>query len=79
MESIPWHCENGQLVSEFTFSDFAEAMKFVSKVGELAESVDHHPDIDIRYNRVILRLFTHSEGRITDADHDLAALIGSIG
>jgi 4a-hydroxytetrahydrobiopterin dehydratase len=45
----------------------------VNKVGELAEHAGHHPDIDIRYNKVRLALVTHDAGGITEKDFDLAA------
>jgi 4a-hydroxytetrahydrobiopterin dehydratase len=50
----------------------------VNAVGALAERVDHHPDIDIRWNRVYLRLSTHSAGGITQRDLDLAAQIDGL-
>ena len=48
---------------------------FVAFVGELAESLDHHPDIDVRYNKVTLSLSTHSAGGLTDKDFELADLV----
>jgi 4a-hydroxytetrahydrobiopterin dehydratase len=60
----------------FTLPDFRAALAFVAYVGELAESHNHHPDIDIRYNKVSLTLSTHSAGGLTAKDFDLAALIG---
>lgn len=58
---------------EFRFDDFAQALAFVNRVGELAEAADHHPDIELRYNRVTLRWWTHSAGGITERDRELAA------
>jgi 4a-hydroxytetrahydrobiopterin dehydratase len=58
--------------------DFAEALAFVNAVGELAERADHHPDIDIRWNKVTLRLSTHSEGRLTEKDWSLAEQIDAL-
>ena len=55
--------------------DFADALAFVNAVGALAEAANHHPDIDIRWDTVTLRLLTHSRGGITDADLELAAEI----
>ena len=55
-----WQVESGELVRTFEFPDFVAALAFVNKVGNLAESAGHHPDIDIRYNRVRLALVTHS-------------------
>ena len=68
-----WQIESGELVRTFEFSDFVAALRFVNRVGELAEEAGHHPDIDIRYNRVRLALVTHSAGGLTDKDFDLAA------
>jgi 4a-hydroxytetrahydrobiopterin dehydratase len=70
-----WNRHEGKLVREWTFSDFVEAMKFVNRVAALAESAGHHPDIDIRYNRVTLGLVSHDAGGITERD---AAMAGRI-
>lgn len=59
----------------FEFKDFVAAMKFVNKVARLAEKAWHHPDIDIRWNKVTLVLSTHSEGGLTAKDFELAAKI----
>jgi 4a-hydroxytetrahydrobiopterin dehydratase len=56
----------------FEFPGFVEALAFVNRVGELAESENHHPDIVINYNRVTLRWWTHTAGGITDRDRELA-------
>lgn len=67
-----WQIENGQLVKTFQFKFFRGALDFVNRVGELAEQAGHHPDIDIRYNRVRLSLVTHDAGGLTPKDFDLA-------
>jgi 4a-hydroxytetrahydrobiopterin dehydratase len=54
-----WNLKDGKLVREWTFKDFLEAMKFVNQVAVLAEAANHHPDIDIRYNHVLLGLVSH--------------------
>lgn len=59
----------------YRFPTFRAAIAFVAFVAELAEAADHHPDIDIRYDKVVLRLSTHSAGRLTEKDFDLAARI----
>ncbi|HEX8087161.1 MAG TPA: 4a-hydroxytetrahydrobiopterin dehydratase [Solirubrobacteraceae bacterium] len=75
-----WQEEGQELVREYQFADFAEALRFVNRVGEVAEEANHHPDILIHgWNKVRLSLSTHSEGRITDADHAMAARIDGIG
>ncbi len=60
---------------EYQFPTFPAAVRFVDFVAELAEAADHHPDIDIRYNRVRLTLSTHSAGGVTDKDFALAQAI----
>ena len=67
-----WKIEGGELVKTFQFSDFVASLGFVNRVGELAEKAGHHPDIDIRYNRVRLALVTHDAGGLTAKDFDLA-------
>jgi 4a-hydroxytetrahydrobiopterin dehydratase len=75
LPTVPeWEIENGELVRTFKFKDFLASMAFVNKVAELAEQAGHHPDIDIRYNKVRLALVTHDSGGITAKDFDLAAL-----
>jgi 4a-hydroxytetrahydrobiopterin dehydratase len=73
LASLPeWKLERGELVRTLTFKDFLEAMKFVNQVADLAEKAGHHPDIDIRYNKVRLALVTHDAGGITQSDISLA-------
>jgi 4a-hydroxytetrahydrobiopterin dehydratase len=63
-----WALEDGKLVRYWTFTSFPEAIAFVSQVAVLAEKAGHHPDIDIRYNRVKLALMSHDAGGITARD-----------
>ena len=70
-----WHLEGGKLIRKWTFKDFVEAMAFVNRVAAVAEAAGHHPDIDIRYNQVILGLISHDAGGITKRD---AAMAGRI-
>ncbi|HEU6445529.1 MAG TPA: 4a-hydroxytetrahydrobiopterin dehydratase [Gaiellaceae bacterium] len=74
MTDVPsgWVEANGALEREFAFADFAEALAFVNRVGELAENANHHPDVEIHWNRVRLRWWTHVTGSITDRDRELA-------
>jgi 4a-hydroxytetrahydrobiopterin dehydratase len=73
-----WQIERGELTRTFTFADFRAALAFVNSVGELAEAANHHPDIDIRYNKVRLALVTHDAGGLTRKDFDLAEQINSL-
>ena len=68
-----WALIDGAIRKEFKFSSFIQAIRFVNEVAENAESVNHHPDIDIRYNRVTLALTTHDSDGITRNDVELAA------
>jgi len=70
-----WRLENGELVREWSFAGFVEAMEFVKRVAALAEGANHHPNIDIRYNRVRLALISHDAGGITGRD---AAMVGQL-
>jgi 4a-hydroxytetrahydrobiopterin dehydratase len=67
-----WEEIDGALQREFRCKDFAAAIDFVNRVAEAAESANHHPDIDIRWNHVTLRWRTHSAGAITARDVELA-------
>jgi 4a-hydroxytetrahydrobiopterin dehydratase len=67
-----WPEVDGALQREFTFDGFPAAIAFVNRLAELAESVNHHPDIAVSYKRVTVRWTTHSAGGITDRDRDLA-------
>jgi 4a-hydroxytetrahydrobiopterin dehydratase len=73
MATPDWRQEDGALVREFEFPSFADAIAFVDRIAEAADAANHHPDIDIRYRRVLVRWTTHSEGGITERDHQLAA------
>ncbi len=73
--SNPWQVREGALVFTFAFKDFLEAIAFVDKIAELAEQADHHPDIDIRHNKVTIALSTHGEGGLTEKDFALAGEI----
>jgi 4a-hydroxytetrahydrobiopterin dehydratase len=73
-----WDLEGGELVRTWTFADFAKAMHFVNEVAQAAETAGHHPDIDIRYNRVRLALVTHDAGGITANDMAMAREINRL-
>ena len=79
LEELPdWREENGVLMRAFSFPDFLAAMQFVNAIAEAAESEGHHPDIDIRYNKVNLALWSHDAGGITERDFQLAARISQL-
>jgi 4a-hydroxytetrahydrobiopterin dehydratase len=67
-----WALEEGKLVRYWTFPGFVQAIDFINGVAQLAEREQHHPDIDIRYNRVKLALVSHDAGGITQRDAQMA-------
>ncbi len=80
LRTLPgWRVEGGELTRTFTHNDFRAALAFVNKVGEMAESAGHHPDIDMRYNKVRLGLVTHDAGGLTAKDFDLATAVDKLG
>jgi len=74
-QGLHWTREGDVLVTTATLHDFAAALAFVNAVGAAAEAANHHPDIDIRWNKVHLALTTHDSGGITLLDLALAAAI----
>ena len=73
-----WKKESASITRTYQFKDFAQAMAFVNKVATAAEAANHHPDIDIRWNKVTLTLATHSEGGLTQKDFELAKKIDGL-
>jgi 4a-hydroxytetrahydrobiopterin dehydratase len=73
-----WTVSGSQLESKRKFADFVQAIAFVNKLVEPAESAGHHPDIEISYNRVKINLTTHDAGGLTQKDFDLACVISRI-
>jgi len=73
-----WQATGKAITKTFPCDDFAHALDFVTHVGDLAEEHDHHPDIDIRYDKVTLTLSTHSEGGVTEQDLRLAGEIDAL-
>jgi 4a-hydroxytetrahydrobiopterin dehydratase len=76
LQRLPgWERRGNQIVKSFVRKDFAHAITFVTEVADAAEAAGHHPDIDIRWNKVTLALSSHAEGGLTDSDFQLAARI----
>jgi 4a-hydroxytetrahydrobiopterin dehydratase len=74
-QHLSWTREGDVLVTSVKLRDFAAALQFVNAVGAAAERANHHPDIDIRWNKVNLALTTHDSGGITRFDLALAGEI----
>jgi 4a-hydroxytetrahydrobiopterin dehydratase len=79
LKKLPqWDHEKKHIERVFEFDDFSQAIEFVNGVAEIAEEDDHHPEIDIRYSKVSVRLSTHSEGGLTDLDFEVAEKIDTL-
>jgi 4a-hydroxytetrahydrobiopterin dehydratase len=79
LRSLPhWKLEGKEIVRRWEFPDFVQAMAFVNQVAEKAEKAGHHPDIDIRYNKVRLALISHDKGGLTERDMKMAQAIDSL-
>ncbi len=70
-----WTRKGDVLTKTYSFARFADGIRFVQQVAELADGMNHHPDIDIRYTNVTFALSTHDAGGITQSDLDLAKAI----
>jgi 4a-hydroxytetrahydrobiopterin dehydratase len=79
LKRVPeWDHEKKHIERTFEFDEFSEAIDFVNSVAEIAEEDDHHPDLDIRFNKVRVVLSTRSEGGVTALDFDLAEKIDTL-
>ena|SRR5688572_10987274 len=70
-----WAAEDDKLKKSYKFADFAESLRFVNRVGELADAADHHPDIKFGWGYAELEITTHDRGGVTDVDVALARAI----
>ena len=73
LKAVPnWSKRAQTIVRTFQFEGFLNAIDFVNRIAKKAQKSDHHPDIDIRFNKVTMKLTTHDEGGITEKDFSLA-------
>ena len=76
MSALPgWARKGDVLTKTYSFARFSDGIRFVDQVAEVADKMDHHPDIDVRYTKITFSLSTHDVGGITQNDIDLAAAI----
>ncbi len=74
LEGGDWRREGDEIVRDWKFKDFAEAITFVNRVAEAAEEANHHPDILVHgWNKVRLSLTNHAAGGLTEADFEMAS------
>jgi 4a-hydroxytetrahydrobiopterin dehydratase len=79
LQEVPaWKLSDNSIERTLTFGGFSEAVEFVVRLAQVAEEMKHHPDIDIRWNKVRLLLSTHSAGGLTDQDFLLARKIDKL-
>jgi 4a-hydroxytetrahydrobiopterin dehydratase len=80
LEGSEWKRSGDEIVREWTFDDFAEAMAFVNRVADQAEAANHHPDILLHgWNKVRLALTNHSAGGLTEPDFEMAGRFDALG
>lgn len=73
-----WRLEEGKLCQEFKFRDFVRAFGFMTSAALAAEKIDHHPEWSNVYNRVNVKLVTHSADGITELDFELATIMSEL-
>lgn len=79
LASLPgWSLGDKAIVADYSFHDFNDALIFVNSVAQAAEQMNHHPDIDIRYNKVRMLLTSHDSGGVTRRDTRMAKQISEI-
>ncbi len=79
LQGLPgWALVDGQITKQYRLGGFAGAITFVVRLSYEAQAADHHPDLDIRYDKVHVTLSTHSEGVVTAKDLDLARSIDAV-
>jgi 4a-hydroxytetrahydrobiopterin dehydratase len=79
LSSLPgWEFDDDEIQREYKLASFREAIEFVNRIAGEAEQMDHHPDIEIKYDRVKIELSTHSAGGVTDKDFELARRIDAV-
>lgn len=79
LKKVPeWEHEGKKITRTVEFDDFQEAIDFINDLAEIVEDAQHHPEIDIRWNKVTLALTTHEVGGITDQDFEVAERIDNL-
>ena len=73
-----WTHSGDTITRTFAFKGFPESVVFVTRLVAPAEALDHHPDVDVRFNKVTVTLSTHSVGGLTELDFDLAGKIDEL-
>ena len=76
LKSLPgWERKGEAIAKQYTFKEFMDGIRFLNRIAEIAEQMDHHPDVTINYRRITFALSTHDQGGITGKDFKLAEAI----
>jgi 4a-hydroxytetrahydrobiopterin dehydratase len=79
LRKVPgWKLQGRRISRTFIFKDFMQVIRFVNRLAKIAEGMNHHPDMSIKYNKIRLSLTTHDEGGLTSKDFRLATKINSM-
>jgi 4a-hydroxytetrahydrobiopterin dehydratase len=78
LKAVAWNRDGDRLTKQVTLDDFRSAMAFVNEVADVAEELNHHPDISISWNRVGLEVSTHDSGGLTSLDFELARRVDAL-
>tara|TARA_B100000029_G_C17292453_1_gene857494 strand:+ start:264 stop:521 length:258 start_codon:yes stop_codon:yes gene_type:complete len=70
--------DNHHLQRTFEFADFVSALDFVNRAGAICEEMNHHADFELSWGKVVVKTWTHSEGKVTQLDHDLAEALNQL-
>jgi 4a-hydroxytetrahydrobiopterin dehydratase len=79
LPGLAWSRDGKTIEKRVKLATFRDAIAFVGQVADIAEEMDHHPDIDIRWRTVILRVSTHSAGGLTQMDTEFARRVDALG
>jgi 4a-hydroxytetrahydrobiopterin dehydratase len=79
LATVPkWERQGAEMARTYAFPSYMAGIEFVTKVGALAESANHHPDMQVGWRKVSLRLSTHSAHALTEKDFDLARKVDAL-
>jgi len=76
LKALPaWERRGEAIAKQYTFKEFMDGIRFINRIAEIAEQMDHHPDMKVNYRRITFELSTHDQGGITEKDFKLADAI----
>jgi 4a-hydroxytetrahydrobiopterin dehydratase len=76
LKTLPgWERKGEAIAKQYMFKEFMDGIRFLNRIAEIAEQMDHHPDVSINYRRITFSLSTHDQGGVTEKDIKLAEAI----